>query len=229
MLLKIMSLKMIVLSCATGVVVLGGAGFGIYKYISAKDGGKNSGTASVSDEKITGKQADGKNVEVNSAHIDASPINFGTEEMVDAGYTSTTSLNLYSDKKMSKVAFEELEVANLEALGDCTTSEKDASVSTYIPGAQQAGYIRFKLTCRTGVSYSVRGVLDTTGEWSGLKLLSYGGLTPSALARSLVFDVAVKFDDGTITKKSFSATISGQKLWNGDFGAGTISGEKEKF
>lgn len=220
-----MSLKMIVLSCAGGVVILGGAGFGIYKYVSSK----SNDTAKVVEAKITGPQSSGQNVEVSRATLDASPTNFGTEEIVNAGYTATTYVNLYSEKKMAKVALEELKVDNLEALGDCTTIEKDTSVSTYYSGVQQAGYINFKLSCRTGVSYSVRSVLDTGGEWSGMKLLSYGGLTPPSLARSLTFDVAVKFDDGTMTKKSFNGTISGQKLFNGDFGAGSLSGEKDKF
>lgn len=62
-----------------------------------------------------------------------------------------------------------------------------------------------------------------------MKLLSYAGITPASLSRSLSFDVAVKFDDGTMSKKTFTGTVSGQKLYNGDFGAGTLTGEKETF
>lgn len=223
--LQAMSLKMIVLCCAGGAVILGGVGYGVYKYASSG----NSDAAAVSEVRITGTQATGQNITVKDAFLDASPVNWGTEEVVNAGYTSTVNVRLDSGKKISKVALEELKVDNLQALGDCTTTEKDASTSTYIPNINQQGYISFKLSCRTGVSYSVRGVLDTTGEWSGGKLLSYGGITPSALSRSLSFDVAVKFDDGTMTKKSFSGTISGQKLWNGDFGAGSLSGQSDSF
>ena len=216
-----MSLKIILLSL--GTVVLTGAGYGVYHYMATKD------SNSVTEEKITGVQATAKNITVSEARIDASPINFGTEEVVDAGYTATAYVKLNSTTKLSKVALEELKVNNLNALGDCTTSEKDASIDTFIPGMGHRGYISFKLTCRTGVSYSVDNVLATSGEWSGSKLLSYGGLTPSSLSRSLTFDVAVKYDDGTMTKKSFNGTISGQTLYNGDFGAGSLSGDGESF
>jgi hypothetical protein len=217
-----MSLRVILFYCA-GVVVLGGAGWGTYSYF-------NTGSDDVAAEvKIAGPQASGQNVTVYDARIDASAVNFGTEEIVNAGYTATTYINLRSSKKMAKVALEDLKIDNLSAIGDCSTSDKDASVDTYIPNMDHFGYISFKETCRTGVSYSVDSVLATSGEWSGSKLLSYAGLTPEALTRSLTFDVAVKFEDGTMTKKSFSGKINGSVLFKGDFGAGSLSGSKDKF
>lgn len=219
--MSLFATKVILLSL--GVVVLGGAGYSAYHYIATKD------SDSTVEAKITGVQATAKNITVTEARIDAGAVNYGTEENIVAGYTATAYVKLNSTTKLSKVALEELKVNNLSALGDCTTSEKDASIDTFIPSIGQRGYISFKLSCRTGVSYSVDSVLATSGEWSGMKLLSYAGLTPGALQRSLTFDVAAKYDDGTIARKSFNGTISGQTLFNGDFGAGSLSGQGDSF
>ena len=218
-----MSLKVILFSL--GVVVLAGAGYGAYRYL-----GSSSSNVENPGPKITGKQATTKNVTITRADISPGPTNFSSDaEVVIAGYTAPVAVIVNSTVKMEKVALEELKIINLEASGDCTVIDKDASVSTFIPGTGQMGYINFTLSCRTGVTYTVDSVLSTGSEWSGMKLLSYAGVTPPSLSRSLSFDVAIKFEDGTMTKKTFTGTVSGQKLYNGDFGAGTLSGEKETF
>ncbi|MEI7792480.1 MAG: hypothetical protein WCI57_03295 [Candidatus Berkelbacteria bacterium] len=218
-----MSLKVILLSL--GVVVLAGAGYGAYRYF-----GSSSDKVENSAPKITGKQATTKNVTVTRADISPGATNFSSDQaVVIAGYTAPVAVIANSTVQMEKVALEELKINNLDASGDCTVTDKDASVSTFIPGMGQMGYINFTLSCRTGVTYTVDSVLSTGSEWSGMKLLSYAGITPASLSRSLSFDVAIKFQDGTMTKKTFSGTISGQKLFNGDFGAGTLSGLKETF
>jgi hypothetical protein len=218
-----MSLKVILLSL--GVVVFAGAGYGTYRYF-----GSSSDSIANSEPKITGKQATAKNLTITRADIQPGATNFSNDaEVVIAGYTAPVAVIVNSTVKLEKVALEELKINNLEATGDCTVTDKDASTSTFIPGMGQMGYINFTLSCRTGVTYTVDSVLSTGSEWSGMKLLSYGGITPLSLSRSLSFDVAVKFDDGTMSKKTFTGTISGQKLYNGDFGAGTLSGEKETF
>lgn len=222
-----MSVKIIILSVLSAAVV-GGAGYGIYSAIQKSN--VVDEVISVSDEPITGAQAEGQNVTIFRASVQSSPVNFSnTQEEVIAGYTAPTYINLRSAKKMEKVAMEKLKIDNLDAVGDCTVTEKEASVGVYSPGAQQLGYISFKLSCRTGITYTLDSVLSTGGSWEGSKLLSYGGITPSGLTRSLSFDIAVKFEDGTMTKKTLSGRIDGTKLSNGDFGSGTISGEGELF
>jgi hypothetical protein len=218
-----MSLKVILLSL--GVVVLAGAGYGAYRYF-----GSNNNIIANSEPKITGKQASAKNVTITRADIQPSPTNFSSDSaVVIAGYTAPVAVIVDSTVKMEKVALEELKINNLDASGDCTVTDKDASVSTFIPNMGQMGYVNFNLSCRTGVTYTVDSILGTGSEWSGMKLLSYAGITPASLARSLSFDVAIKFDDGTMTKKTFTGAISGQALFNGDFGAGTLSGLNETF
>lgn len=220
-------MKIIILSVLS-VAVLGGAGYGIYRAV--QNNNKEDEVVSITEEPIAGPQAEGQNVTVFRASIQAGAVNFSsTQEEIIAGYSAPTYINLRSAKKMEKVAMENLKIDNLNAVGDCTVTEKDASVAAYAPGAPQLGYVSFKLSCRTGVTYTLNSVLNTGSSWEGSKLLSYGGLTPAMLTRSLSFDVAIKFDDGTMTKKTFSGAIDGAKLSNGDFGSGTISGEGELF
>lgn len=208
-----------------GVVVLAGAGYGAYRYF-----GSSSDKIENSEAKITGKQATAKNVTVTRSDMSPGATNFSNDaDVVIAGYTTPVAVIVDSTVKMEKIALEDLKINNLNATGDCTVTDRDASVSTFISGMEQMGYINFTLSCRTGVTYTVDSVLSTGSEWSGMKLLSYAGITPASLSRSLSFDVAIKFEDGTITKKTFTGTISGQKLYNGDFGAGTLSGLKETF
>lgn len=216
----------------SAVVVIGGVGYGVYNASTSKTNDTTSNTTSnnKTTEKITGKQAEGKNVEVYLALIQPSPTNLSNDaNIINAGYSAPVQITLHSGKKMAIVALEELHINNLNAVGDCTTSDKDESVGTYSAGIQQLGHISFKLTCRTGVTYTVESILATGSSFDSSELLSYGGLTPASLTRSLSFDVAVKFDDGTMTKKSFKGNISGTKLAKGDFGAGTLTGEGEKF
>ncbi|MFZ2125317.1 MAG: hypothetical protein WA087_00955 [Candidatus Saccharimonadales bacterium] len=224
-----MLIKNIVLIIAS-VVVVGGGGYAVYNASVAGNNKTQNNTESTTDEKITGTQAEGENVEVYSALLQASPANFATDDKnVVSGYRAPAQVTLHSGKKMAKVAIEELHVNNLNAVGDCNVSDKKASVGTYTSGVQQAGYASFDMTCRTGVNYTVESILETVGTYDSSKLLSYGGLTPASLTRSISFDIAVKFDDGTMTKKTFKGNISGATLSNGDFGAGSIGGDGEMF
>ena len=220
-----MSLKVILFSI--GVVVLSGAGYVSYHFISRK----NIETVNkVVDAKVTAPQAKEKNILVKDARVDAYAISFaGNSDTIDAGYVATAHVGLSSKKKMVKIAMEDLKIDNLDASGDCTTSEKSAVPATYIPGSDQLGDVNFKLSCHSGVTYSQKDVLSSTGKYDGAKMLSYGGLTPAALGRSLTFNVSVLFDDDTMTKESFSGTISGQKLFDGEFGAGSLSGRGDNF
>ncbi len=220
-----LSQKTILLYCA-GLVLLAGVGISVY-YSFYHD--KNT-TKSVVDVKITGPQATGQYVEVNSATAYASPTSFSSDSsIIAAGYDVPVHVNLFSTKKITQIAIEELRLNDLVAIGSCNIKDKDASFSTYAPGAIQMGYISFDLSCNTGITYTQESVLSTLGTFDGIKLLSYAGITPDNLTRSYNFDIALKFDDNTMTKKSFSGTISGSALWNGNFGAATISGEKDRF
>jgi hypothetical protein len=226
-----MSLKAVAIRLAA-VAVLSGVGYGAYQVATtAKDKERAVGKKeSTSSAPITGPQAAGQNVLVKGLQFDVGPRNLsGDEEVIVAGYSGNVSVSLYSDKQMSQIALEDLVVNNLNALGDCTVSEKDASVDAYTQGETHLGLVIFKIICRTGISYTRESVLAKKGSYEGSQLLSHGGLTPEGVSRSLSFNVVIKFDDGTITKKSFSGKIDGAMLSNGAFGAGKLAGLGEKF
>ena len=223
-----MTLKPIVLGGAV-IVIIGLTGVGIYMHNQSNTSASKTLSAS-SEENISGAQAAGQNVEIHSLTLQTSATNLSNDgDTVSAGYSSLFNLMLLSGKEMTKIAIEDMKVDNLNATGDCQTNNKDVSVSQFVAGSEQMANATFNLVCRTGVSYSQAEVLSSTGEFDGGKMLSYGGLTPDAMTRSLTLNVAVKFADGTMTKKELTGRIDGQKLFNGSFGAGTISGEGEKF